>query len=315
MNFVKPTQTAIRVRTAATLRARHAVRRLKLAVILLGALIVFAVIQPGTLRAAWARIASIMGMDNNQPPVTLNDLPPDFTPKIDSLAAQQQAEFLMQQSIDHSPAAALLVPRYSKAWLGKVSLTPELTGTLGTALNANDLRVRAAAIEVYLAANKVPKTASSAQHLSRVIDTNPAGRPWALWMLGALGNRGIEPEKALGKLSNYIHDSDEQTRFWTVEGLAQLGTDGTVAPLLDAFRNDPSPNVRERAASSIAHTGMLDRRQRLSAVPSLIEMAQDPALSSSAKNWVYQALADITNERLGHDPTVWREWWFAHQQR
>ena len=315
MNYVKPTRTATPARTASPLRAKHAVRRLKLAATLLGALVVFAVIQPGTLRAAWARIASIMGMDNSQPPVTLNDLPPDFIPRIDALAAQQQAEFLMQQSIDHSPAAALLVPRYSKAWLGKVSLTPELTGTLGTALNANDLRVRAAAIEVYLAANKVPKTASSAQHLSRVIDTNPAGRPWALWMLGALGNRGIEPEKALGKLSNYIHDSDEQTRYWTVEGLAQLGTDGTVAPLLDAFRNDPSADIRERAASSIAHTGMLDRRQRFTAVPSLIEMAQDPALSSSAKNWVYQALADITNERLGHDPTVWREWWFAHQQR
>jgi hypothetical protein len=44
-------------------------------------------------------------------------------------------------------------------------------------------------------------------------------------------------------------------------------------------------------------------------------MAEDPALDPSAKNWVFQALADITGERLGHDPTEWRDWWFTHQQR
>ncbi len=291
------------------------IRRVNISASVIGALIVFAVIQPGTVRAAWARIAIIMRLDRDVSAVALNDLPAGFVEEIDSLPAQQQAEALMQRSIDHSPAAALLVPRYSKAWLGKVSLTPELTGVLGTALNEDDLRVRAAALEVYLAANRVPKTSRGAIQLSRVIDANPAGRPWALWMIGALGNRGIEPDKALAKLVNHLHDSDEQTRYWTVEGLAQLGTDGTVDPLLDAFRNDSSADVRQRAASSLARTGMLSGRQRLNAVPSLIEMAEDPALDPSAKNWVYQALADITGERLGHDPTVWRDWWFAHQQR
>ena len=285
-----------------------------MAIVLVG-LIVFAVVQPAAVRAAWARIASMIGIESPLPPVTLSDLPPDFISKIDSLGAQQQAEILMQESIDHSPAAALLVPRYSRAWLGKVSLTPELTGTLSTAINASDLRVRAAALEVYLAANKIPKTQRSALRLSQMIDTNPAVRPWALWMLGALGNRGVEPDKAFSKLANYVHDPSEQTRYWAVEGLAQLGSQDTVAPLLDVFRNDPSVQVRGRAASSVARTGMLNRRDRLTAVPSLIEMAEDPALDSAAKNWVYQALADITGEPLGHDAAVWREWWFTHQQR
>jgi hypothetical protein len=315
MNREITTQEKLDARMASALRTSRAIRRVNIAASVLGALIVFAVIQPGTVRAAWARIASIMRLDSEVPPVALNDLPAGYVEQIDSLPAQQQAEALMQRSIDHSPAAALLVPRYSRAWLGKVSLTPELTGVLGTALNEDDLHVRAAALEVYLAANKVPKTPRGAIQLSRVIDNNPAGRPWALWMIGALGNRGIEPDKALAKLVIYLHDSDEQTRYWTVEGLAQLGTDGTVDPLLDAFRNDSSAGVRQRAASSLARTGMLSGRQRLNAVPSLIEMAEDPALDPSAKNWVFQALADITGEKLGHDPTEWRDWWFARRQR
>jgi hypothetical protein len=315
MNRKTTNQEKLDARLAAALRIARIIRRVNIAASVLGALIVFAVIQPGTVRAAWAKIASIMRIESDVPPVALNDLPAGFVEQIDALPPQQQAEVLMQRSIDHSPAAALLVPRYSKAWLGKVSLNPELTGVLGTALNEDDLRVRAAAIEVYLAANKVPKTPRGAIQLSHVIDTNPAGRPWALWMLGALGNRGIEPDKAFAKLVNHLHDSDEQTRYWTVEGLAQLGTDGTVDPLLDAFRNDSSAEVRQRAASSLARTGMLSGRQRLNAVPSLIEMAEDPALDPSAKNWVFQALADITGERLGHDPTEWRDWWFMHQQR
>jgi hypothetical protein len=43
-------------------------------------------------------------------------------------------------------------------------------------------------------------------------------------------------------------------------------------------------------------------------------MAEDPALSSASKEWVYQVLADITHEPLGHNAATWREWWFAHQQ-
>jgi HEAT repeat protein len=302
-------------RMAAAIRIALIIRRINIVASVVGALVVFAVVQPGTVRAAWAKLASIMRLESTAPHVALSDLPPGFFEQIDSLPAQAQVEALMQKSIDHSPAAALLVPRYSKAWLGKVSLTPELSGVLSTALNEDDLRVRGAALEVYLAANSIPKTPPSAQHLSQVIDSNPAGRPWALWMIGALGNRGIEPDRALSKLVTHLHDTDQQTRYWAVEGLAQLGTDGTVDPLLDAFRNDASAEVRQRAASSLAHTGMLSPRQRLNAVPSLIEMAQDPALDSSAKNWVYQTLADITGEQLGHDPVEWREWWFAHQQR
>jgi HEAT repeat protein len=174
-----------------------------------------------------------------------------------------------------------------------LKLTPELTGTLQTALNDHDLRARTAALEVYLAVYNVPKTARSAAHLREVARHDPKGRNWAVWMLGALGNRGIEPEAALATLLSHIHDGDEQTRYWTIEGLAHLGTDATIAPLLDAFRNDPAKQVRERAASSLAESGMLTHEQRMSAVPKLMAITEDNSASETTKQWAYQALAAI----------------------
>ena len=50
-----------------------------------------------------------------------------------------------------------------------------------------------------------------------------------------LANRGVEPERIHSLLANYIHDPEQQTRFWAVEGLAHLGTDETIKDFLDAF--------------------------------------------------------------------------------
>ncbi|MFZ0637863.1 MAG: HEAT repeat domain-containing protein [Candidatus Acidiferrales bacterium] len=290
-------------------------RRLKIFASAFGALVVFTLVQGATVRAAWAKIASIIQLDSDTAATSPAQISAYSSADLAAMPAQQQAELLMQESINHNDGAANLVPQYTDLWTGKLTLTPELSGTLGTALNANDLHVRADALEVYLAAYKIPKTRQGAQQLTKTIANDPKARPWALWMLGALGNRGIEPDRALAILSNYLHDPDEQTRYWAVEGLAHLGTYGTIAPLLDAFRNDPSAEVRERAAGSLAQTGMLNPQQRMNAVPPLIEMAADPSLDATEKSWIYQALSEITGERLGHDPIAWRNWWVEHQPR
>jgi HEAT repeat protein len=176
------------------------------------------------------------------------------------------------------------------------------------------LRVRGAALDIYLAGNNLPKRSETAETLIRQIQDEPESRPWALFMLGALGNRGIETYRAFTTLMDHRHDPDEQTRFWAIEGLAALGIDETLAPLLDTFRTDPSPAVRERGACSLAQSGMLTREQRLRAVPDLLRMMDDPTLDATTRGWVFQALRDITGTAIGPDPATWRTWWAQHGQ-
>ena len=47
-----------------------------------------------------------------------------------------------------------------------------------------------------LVAYNLPATQESADGLIQRIEIDPAGRPWALWMLGAIGNQGIEQSRA-----------------------------------------------------------------------------------------------------------------------
>jgi hypothetical protein len=67
--------------------------------------------------------------------------------------------------------------------------------------------------------------------------------------------------------------------------------------------------VRERAACRLAKSGMLSRQQRLIAVPQLINFSEDSALDAQTRGWAFQALADITQQRLPNDSTAWRNWY------
>jgi hypothetical protein len=82
-----------------------------------------------------------------------------------------------------------------------------------------------------------------------------------------------------------------------------------IEPLLRIFHDDPSPMIRERAACSLAQSGMLNRGQRMTAVPTLIEFSGDMALDEQTRNWVFQALRDITGQSLPKDPAAWRGWY------
>jgi HEAT repeat protein len=201
------------------------------------------------------------------------------------------------------------------SWRSQLKLNPHLSGLLDTALNSNDLRVRAAGIEMELAVYNLPKSPESAQGLIQRIESDPAARPWALWMLGAIGNRGVEPGLALETLLRYTRDPDEKTRHWAVEGLSLLGSDATIEPLLDIFRNDSSMQVRERAACGLAQSGMLTKDQRLTAVPTLLNYTEDSAFDSTTRAWVYQALRDITGASVPSDAAAWRSWWAEHAPR
>jgi hypothetical protein len=67
--------------------------------------------------------------------------------------------------------------------------------------------------------------------------------------------------------------------------------------------------IRERAACSLAQSGMLNQHQRWRAVPRLLEYADDYSLDSETRQWVFQALRDITGQTLPPEPSAWRNWY------
>ena len=278
-------------------------------------LVLLAAVIPAPIRAAWDEFALRMQLQQSEPqsasPAKLSD---HEIEEIAAMPAQQQAERLLERAVNHYEGAQELLGKNVAAWYGQLELQGQLSSLLTTALNSNDLQVRGAALEVELAAYNLPKSSESAEHLIERIHSEPAARPWALWMLGVLGNRGVEPRKAFVTLMDHRHDPDEQTRYWAIEGLSMLGTNETLAPLLDAFRNDPSPLVRERGGCSLAQSGMLTREQRLRAVPELLKMTDDDTLDAATRGWVFQALRDITGATLGADPSTWRTWWSQHRR-
>jgi len=150
--------------------------------------------------------------------------------------------------------------------------------------------------------------------LARLQD-EPEHRAWLLWILGVLGNRGVETARLETLFLDRIHDPDQTTRAYAVIGLGLLATDSSIAPLLESFRSDPSPNVREGAACALAQSGMFTQEQRLRAVPGLLQMMDDATLDPATRSWVFQALQDITGAGLGPHSPAWRDWWSHNSRR
>jgi HEAT repeat protein len=278
-------------------------------------LVFFAAAIPAPIRAAWDEFSFRMQLQQSEPqPASPSKLSDHEIEELANLPAQQQAERLLERAVNHYDGALELIGKSVDNWFGQLELQGQLPSLLTTALNSNDLHVRAAALEIELAAYNLPKRADSADNLIERIRREPSARPWALWMLGVLGNRGVDTRRAFVTLMDHRHDPDEQTRYWAVEGLSLLGTDETVAPLLEAFRSDPSPLVRERGGCGLAQSGMLTREQRLRAVPDLLKMTDDKTLDDSTRGWVFQALRDITGASIAADATAWRAWWAQHSR-
>jgi len=222
---------------------------------------------------------------------------------------QVEAEFLLGAAINHDHGATDWINKLVDGWHGKLKSTQRWQDLQETALYSNDLRVRAAAIEINLAVNNLAKIDETAERLIKSAEDRPGNRPFAGWELGMLANRGVEPERIHQELVKYMHDPNEQTRFWAVEGNAHLGTDDTIKDFIEVLRSDASMDVRERAGCSLAKSGMLTRVQRMKAVPGLIDLAYDDTLNATTRSWVYQALREITNQNLPNDPATWRNWY------
>jgi HEAT repeat protein len=229
------------------------------------------------------------------------------------MAPQAQAELLLERSINHYRGANDQIAARVSKWRGQLDLNQHLGSLFTTALNSDDLRVRAAAIEIDISARGLEKSGATIDRLEPDARLGQQGpRANALWDIALLGNRGVQPDRAFEIVSASIHDSNENIRYWAVEGLAYLGTDATIEPLLGVFHDDPSANIRERAACGLAQSGMLSEKQRRTAVPRLLDFADDSSLDAQTRSWVFQALRDITGKSLPHDAGAWRNWYQAN---
>jgi len=229
---------------------------------------------------------------------------------LDRLKPQKQAETLLELAVAHSDGAVEQISTRVDRWQGKLEWDSQIATLTTAALNSNDLRVRQSGVEVELAAYGLARNSSSLNYLLKTAESSDHARKiWALWALGLMGNRGVETGRVVDALAAHLKDSDEDSRRWAVEGLALVGTPETIPTLLRVMHDDPSPSVRERAACSLAESGMFTPEQRLSAVPQLLNYTDDPSLDAQTHAWAFQALGDITHQRLPNDPSAWRRWY------
>lgn len=269
----------------------------------------------GTGGALWGKIASASSLQETGLPKTATR--PQLPSDLDRLNPQQQAETLLERAIARADGATQQIEMRADGWRGKLKWDGQLSELSSAALNSKDENVRDCAIEVQLAAYGLRKDDSTIDLVLRQAESSDhSRRVWALWALGLLGNRGIETDRVVEILGEHLKNfqgkpdaRSEDARRWAVESLALIGTTATLTPLLDAMHNDPSPMVRERAAASLAESGMLSRNQRLLAVPQLISFSDDPSLDDQTHTWAFQALGAITRERLPNNSAVWRDWY------
>jgi HEAT repeat protein len=266
------------------------------------------------LTGAAARVADLQGSrtEAEQSKVSASVLSEHEIDVLDSMTPQHQAELLLERSINHYRGANAQIEARVDGWRGNITLNERLNNLFTTAINSDDLAVRAAALEVDIAARNLEKVSATVDRIEPLAREGAQGpRANALWDLGLLGNRGVERERVAQILLSSIHDENVNIRYWAVEGLAYLGTDETIVPLLEIFRSDPSPMIRERAACGLAQSGMLSQKQRRTAVPKLLDFADEFSLDSQMRLWVFQALRDITGQSLPHEPAAWRRWYAA----
>jgi HEAT repeat protein len=266
-----------------------------------------------TVRAAWEPIATLLNLQGAPAASSAGVLSEHEIAALSAMEPQQQSELLLERSINHFHGANEQIAARVDGWRARIKIEGRLNNLFTTALNSDDLRVRAAAIEINLAGRNIAKDASSVERLEAAARSGEQGpRANALWDLALLGNRGVEPERVEQLLLASLHDANVNIRYWAVEGLSYLATDAVVDPLLTVLRDDASAMIRERAACGLAQSGMLSAAQRRTALPQLLEYADDGGMDAETRSWVFQALRDITGQTLPHDGAAWRAWYRAH---
>jgi HEAT repeat protein len=264
----------------------------------------------GSAHAAWSHFADLFAAPGN----AASPAPPDLedSRQLDRLKPQKQAETLLELAVGRSDGAIDQISSRVDRWQGKLKWNPQIATLTTAALNSSDMRVRESGIEVELAAYGLSKNSASLDYLMQTAESSDhAQKIWALWALGLMGNQGVDTGQVVQTLNAHLKDKneDQESRQWAVQALALVGTPETIPLLLTAMHDDPSPVIRESAACGLAASGMFTPERRLAAVPQLLNYTDDPALDAQTHAWAFQALADITHQRLPNDAEAWRHWY------
>jgi hypothetical protein len=258
----------------------------------------------GRAQAAWSNFTNLFSI-RQEAPASAKDLR-----QLDRMKPQTQAEALLELAVGHRDGAVDQISSRVDRWQGKVKWNSQIATLTTAALNSSDMRVRESGIEVELAAYGLAKNSASLEYLVTAANSpDHARKIWALWALGLIGNRGVQSDRVVQILTSHLKDADEDSRRWAVAGLALAGSTQTIEPLLKTMHDDPSASVRERAACSLAESGMFTPEQRMSAVPQLLAYSDDPSLDAQTHGWAFQALGDITHQRLPNESSAWRSWY------
>ncbi|HVH86280.1 MAG TPA: HEAT repeat domain-containing protein, partial [Terriglobales bacterium] len=247
-------------------------------------------------------------------------LPRTFAPMTDAdaerisvLPLQDQAEELLERSIEHDQRALDLFESHLADYKGRVKESARMKQLLNRAQYSRDLRVRYAYSDMMLAMDGWSRDSDAVQILLDRAKHDASSRAYDLWFLGMLGGRGVEPEQIRAALLDYAHsDPDAQVRQWATEGLGFVGTDQALDSLFDIFVSDPSYNVRDRAGCNMAEGGDFTRKQRMRIFPKFLELAENSTTNSQMRNWSFLAMQEITEVNLPSDAKVWRNWYEEH---
>src|ERR1051326_7111939 len=112
----------------------------------------------GFAQSAWQQVVGILALQGNPVAASPARLSEHEVQELSAMTPQQQAERLLERATNHYDGATELIARHADSWRGSLELAGQLNTLITSALNANDLRVRAAAIEIDLAAYNVEKT-------------------------------------------------------------------------------------------------------------------------------------------------------------
>jgi hypothetical protein len=230
--------------------------------------------------------------------------------RLDQMKPQKQAETLLELAVRKQDGAVDQISSRVDHWHGKLRWNSQISMLTTAAMGSSDRRLRESGVEIQIAAYGLWKNSANVDYLLRTAESsNHAQKIWALWVLGLMGNRAVEPERVMQALATHLKDSDEDSRYWSVEGLALTGANEAIPLLLQALHDDSSLRIRERAACAVAESRMFAPEQRRSAIPQLLQYTDDPVLDAQTHALAFRALGDITHKHLPNDTAAWRSWY------
>src|SRR5207247_5750459 len=116
-------------------------------------------------RAIVEQLAGVLSRRGEPVPASANVLSDHHLENLDRAAPQDQAAFLLERSMNHYRGANEQIAARVGRWRGQITLDDRLDALFRTAINSDDLRVRAAALEIDIAARGLEKNVATMERL------------------------------------------------------------------------------------------------------------------------------------------------------